>query len=111
MTIIRNGYEKDTLGVWIPKDPQAQLPYSMDWTEWLPQGDSITQVTYTLQVRANDPQPLIKESEGIQTGKVTYVEVSGGQAGKIYTVTAAIETANGLIDRRAFRIKVEDRQA
>ena len=111
MTLIRNGYEKDTLGSWIPKDPQAQLPYSMDWSEWLPAGDTITAVSYSLQVRSNDPVPLIKEGEGIQSGTITYVELSGGQAGKIYAITAAITTANGLQDRRAFRVKVEDRQA
>jgi len=35
----------------------------------------------------------------------------GGGVGKVYTVTAAITTADGLIDRRSFRIKVENRSA
>jgi hypothetical protein len=111
MTVIKTGYQKDTQGSWIPKDPQAQLVYSMDWSQWLPEGDSIAEVAYTLQVRANDPEPLVNESAGIQSGTLTYVELSGGQVGKIYTVTASITTADGATDRRNFRVKVENRSA
>ena len=110
--ISQTGYLKDTQGSWIAKDPQAQLIYSMDWSEWLLAGDELTSVSYSLQVRANDPAPLVKESEGFATGThLTYIELSGGQVGKIYTVTAAITTQNGLEDRRSFRVKVENRSA
>lgn len=111
MTITRTGYEKDTQGSWIAKDPSAQLVYSMDWSEWLPTADSVASVAYSLQVRANDPAPLVKESQGVQSGTLTYVELSGGQVGKVYTVTAAITTTDGNTDRRSFRIKVENRSA
>lgn len=112
MAIVKTGYSTDTTGSWIAKDPEAQLPYSMDWSQWLPSGDQVTSVTYSLQVRSNDPEPLVKVSEGITTnGTVTYVELSGGQAGKIYTVTASISTDNGLVDERFFRVKVENRSA
>jgi hypothetical protein len=111
MTVTRTGYEKDTQGSWIAKDPHATLIYSMDWSEWLPQGDSLTQVTYGLQVRANDPQPLVKGNNGVQSGTITFVELSGGQVGKVYTVTANITTDSGLIDSRNFRVKVENRSA
>lgn len=111
MTITRTGYEKDSQGSWIPKDTQAELIYSMDWTEWLLGTDQITQVVYTLQVRANDPAPLVKVDSGILSGKTTWVQVRGGQAGKIYTVTAKVTTGAGAVDRRHFRIKVEERSA
>lgn len=110
-TIIKTGYEKDTLGSWISKDPQAELVYSMNWTDWLAQGQTIASVSYSLQVRANDPAPLVKVSQGVQGGNVTYVELNGGQVGKVYTVTAAITTDDGALDRRSFRIKVENRSA
>ena len=74
----KTGYQKDNQGVWISKDPLAQLVYSMDWSRWLPQGDIITGVEYSLQVRANDPEPLIKVSSGVQGIDITYVELSGG---------------------------------
>ena len=111
MTVQQTGYQKDTLGSWISKDPAAQLIYSMEWANWLHTGDSIATVEYSLQVRANDPEPLIKESEGVQSGHITFVELSGGQVGKTYTVTAAITTTDGSTDRRNFRIKIENRSA
>jgi hypothetical protein len=110
-TITRTGYEKDNLGSWILKDPSSQLTYSMDWSQWLPEGDTLATASYVLQVRANDPAPLIRVSQGVQTGTVSYVELRGGQVGKLYTVTATIVTVDGLTDRRSFRLKVENRSA
>jgi len=109
MTTI-TGYKQDNEGAWIPKDPSAVLVYSMDWTEWLAAGQTITAVTYTVQTRANDPAPVVRVSSGITAGnKITYVELSGGQVGKIYTVTAAITTDDSSQDRRYFRVKIENR--
>jgi hypothetical protein len=108
-TLEITGYQKDQQGIWIPKDPEAQLVYTFDWSEWLPTGDTIASVSYSLQVRANDPTPLVRESQGVSAGTKTYVEISGGGAGKIYTVTAEVTTSDGSVDRRSFRIKVENR--
>lgn len=111
-TIIKTGYERDTQGSWIAKDPEAQLIYSMDWSEWLPTGDTLSAVTYSLQVRANDPEPLVNEDDGLaESNTWTYIELSGGQVGKVYTVTAEVTTTSGLVDRRSFRVKVENRTA
>ena len=103
------GYKQDTQGSWIPKDPEAKLVYSMDWSEWLSVGQTIAAVNYTENSRSNDTAPLVIESEGVQGGLVTYAEISGGAVGKIYTVTAEITTDDGAIDRRSFRIKIENR--
>jgi hypothetical protein len=110
-TITRTGYEQDAQGSWIAKDPEATLTYSMEWAEWLPQSDTVTAVSYTLQVRANDPDPLIKDAQGVQSGHVTYVTLRGGQVGKVYTVTAQVTTDSGEVDRRSFRVKIENRSA
>lgn len=104
-----SGYQQDTNGTWIPKDPEAKLVYSMDWSEWLTTGQTITAVNYTENSRVNDTAPLVIESEGVQAGTVTYAEISGGAVNKIYTVTAQITTDDGSIDRRNFRIKIENR--
>ena len=104
------GFEQTIQGLTIQKDTEAQLVYTFDWSEWLPQGDSLSTVAYTITARANDPDPLIKVSEGIQ-GSTTYIELSDGQEGKVYTVTAKITTVDGLIDRRNFRVKVLARSA
>lgn len=110
-TITTTGFERDALGIYIAKDPSAELVYTFDWTEWLPTGDTVATVNYTLQVRANDPAPLTRLSQGVQSGTRTFVELGGGQVGKVYTVTAAIVTTDGSIDRRNFRVKVENRSA
>lgn len=105
-----NGYIQTTQGLQIEKDTEAQLVYTFDWVDWLPQGDSLATANYTITARANDPDPLIRVSQGIQ-GSKTYIELSNGQEGKTYIVTAAVTTADGLIDRRYFRVKVLDRSA
>jgi hypothetical protein len=87
------------------------LVYTFDWSEWLPVGNTIATVNYTLQVRANDPAPMTRLTQGVQSGTKTYVELGGGQVGKVYTITAAIVTNDGSIDRRSFRVKVENRSA
>ena len=111
MTVTTTGFQQDTQGVWIAKDPVAELVYVFDWADWLSTGDTISTVAYTLQVRANDPAPLVRVSQGVQSGVRTYVELRGGQVGKVYTVTAQITTVDGVIDRRNFRVKVENRSA
>ena len=106
----RSGFVQTLQGLTIEKDVEAKLAYTFDWVDWLPQGDSLSTVDYTITARANDPDPLVKVSQGIQ-GTKTYVELSDGQLGKVYTVTAKITTNDGLIDRRNFRVKVLNRSA
>ena len=114
MTITISGYQQDNQGAWISKDPSAQLVYSLDWSQWLNANDIIQTIQITLQVRANDPQPLVLVNSGISTnssGKITFTELSGGQLNKVYTVTTRVVTQDGLIDSRSFRVKIENRSA
>ena len=104
------GYVQTTQGLQIEKDTEARLTYTFDWVDWLPTGDTLSAVTYTVSARANDPDPLVKVSQGIQGAK-TYVQLRDGQEGKTYVVTAAVTTTDGLIDRRYFRVKVLARSA
>lgn len=104
------GFYQTIQGLTIEKDPEAELTYTLDWVNWLPAGDSLSAVDFTISTRANDPDPLLEVSSGIQ-GTKTYIQLSDGQEGKTYAVTAAITTADGLIDRRFFRVKVMNRSA
>lgn len=111
MTTI-TGYKKDQQGIWISKDPDAKLTYTFDWAQWLSAGQTIVSAAYEENSRANDTAPLEIESEGItDLGTKTFVELSGGAVGKIYTVTVTITTDDGSIDRRSFRLKIENRSA
>jgi len=105
-----NGFEQINQTLWITKDPSAVLPYTFDWSQWLPTGDSLATAQYTITARVNDPDPLVKVTEGID-GNKTFVELEAGQSGKSYIVTVKITTDNGLEDSRFFRVKVEPRSA
>lgn len=104
------GFIQTPLGLTIAKDPQAVLTYTLDWAEWLQAGDTLASLDFTIQARANDPAPLIKQASDIIDTK-TYITLSGGQVGKVYTVTALITTAAGDQDRRNFKVRVENRTA
>jgi hypothetical protein len=110
MATQRSGFTQTLQGLTIDKDTDAQLSYTFDWADWLPQGDSLATADYTITARSNDPDPLVKVSQGIQ-GTLTYVELKEGQLGKVYTVTCKVTTADGLVDRRNFRVKVLARSA
>jgi hypothetical protein len=105
------GYKQDTEGAYIDKDRLARLFYTMDWREWLPPSTTITAVSYSHNSRVNDASPLVIHTQGVQTGEYTFAEISGGTLNKLYTVTAQITLDNGQIDRRAFRIKIQNRIA
>ena len=104
------GFVQTTQGLQIEKDTEARLTYTFDWVDWLPTGDTLSTVDYTIAARVNDPDPLVRVSQGIQGAK-TYVQLRDGQQGKTYVVTAAVTTTDGLIDRRYFRVKVLARSA
>jgi hypothetical protein len=110
MATARSGFTQTIQGLTINKDTEARLIYTFDWSQWLPQGDTISTALYTVTARANDPDPLAIHSQG-RTTTNTYVELKEGQEGKNYTVTCKVTTANGLIDRRNFRVKVLARSA
>lgn len=105
-----NGFEQINQVLWISKDPEAQLFYTFDWADWLNAGDAIDTAVYTITARVNDPDPLVKLSNGIQ-GSKTYIELGAGQSGKSYTVSVKVTTTDGLIDSRYFKVKVEPRSA
>ena len=106
-----NGFELINQVLWVSKDPEAQLLYTFDWGQWLSQGDSIASAEYTVNARINDPEPLLKVTSGISQGTKTYIELKDGQSGKSYTVSVKVTTADGLIDSRYFKVKVEPRSA
>jgi hypothetical protein len=107
--ITNTGFRQDVVGSWIPKDPDAELVYSIDWaSEWLPQGASIVSAVHTV-TPVSATTPLTISSQGVQSGGVTYVELAGGVTKEIYTIECTVTLDNGATDSRRFRIKVEDR--
>ena len=89
------GFYQTIQGLSIEKDPEADLTYTLDWANWLPTGDSLSASSWTISTRANDPDPLLKVSNGIQ-GTKTYIRLNNGQDG-----SAAIwDTSNCINDSK-----------
>ena len=99
------GFLKDNEGVFINKDEDAVLTYSLDWSDWLPTATVITSNSFTVETLAGDTDALVKSSQS-NTDTVTTVKLSGGTAGKIYKVFNTIIITGSLTERRFFRVKV-----
>jgi hypothetical protein len=104
------GFKQDRVGVYIEKDPYAVLDYSLDFTNWMPSGDTIASRTVTVETIGGDASPLAVDSTNATDYVVTGL-LSGGTAGNIYNVEYKIVTNNGKRDSRNIRIKVLERQA
>jgi hypothetical protein len=104
------GFQEDRVGAYIEKDPYSVLDYSLDWTNWMPAGDTITSITVTAETISGDSSPLTIDST-TNTSYIVTANISGGTAGNIYNIEFKIVTTNGLRDSRNFRIKVLERQA
>lgn len=101
----------------ILKDPDAVLPYSINWasedgtndgsssdTGWL-QGDTIATSTWSI---TGPDSSLTVDSES-ETTKVATAVLSGGTANSNYTLTNHITTAAGYEDDRSITIQVVER--
>ena len=90
------------------KDPNAKLPFSVDWSTWLVnENDTIASIEWIV------PRGLIKASNPpaqVVDGKAT-VWLSGGMHRQTYTVTCRITTAGGRVDDRDLEILVENRRS
>lgn len=103
------GYKKDQVGSYIEKDPYAVLDYTLDWTNWMPSGDTISSISITAETISGDSAPLTIDST-TNNNYLATANISGGTAGNIYNVEYKIDTTNGLKDSRNIRIKILERQ-
>lgn len=85
------------------KDPDALLPYAVDWTAFMATvpGDVIA----TAEVIA--PPGLHVEDEGITAGVHTML-LGGGDPGRRYRVTSRITTVAGLVNDASFTVYVQE---
>jgi hypothetical protein len=84
------------------KDPNSTLDYSMDWSGWLDDGETIT----SQQVTA-DPAGLTVSNVSGASGVVRW-RLAGGTVGTVYYVTVRVTTSVGQIDDRTVRIRIKD---
>ena len=84
------------------KDPDAVLDYTIDWSDWLASGETISTSTWTI------PTGLTEDSETETTTTAT-VWLSGGTEGTSYTITNEIVTSQSRTANRSLYIRVEER--
>ena len=92
-----------------PKDPEAVLPYLVDWRKYLDADELINEATITVSRTALTINP---DAEKHQTtyadGKVIFW-LGGGVSGNTYTVSCRVKTSKGRTDKRSFRLEVSAR--
>ncbi len=95
-------------GALLDKDPQAELPYVMDWTLWL--GDS-AEIDTSEWFVAGDATLLIDDDEIVTGNLTTQVFLSGGTVGRFVTVTNRITTDEtpARTDDRSFTLRIVQR--
>lgn len=106
MSILIETYSLDERGRRvIPKDPDAALDYSTNWTDWLAyQGDT----------RANEdvyaaPGASVTVDSVIASGGVITAMISGGTPYLLEPVTFKIVTAGGRTDERTIYLNIMPR--
>jgi hypothetical protein len=87
----------------LKKDPDANLDYAIDWSEWLSSADVV--VTSTFAISPAGLTAGITHNDGLKTS----IWLSGGSAGVTYTVTNHVVTEDGRTDDRSFEIVVVER--
>lgn len=103
-----NGFLRDNEGIYISKDTEAILTYTLDWSNWLTNSETISSNSFDVETISGDSDPLTKTAQS-NTDTSSTVKISGGTAGNIYKIYNTITTSGGLTERRYFRIKVESR--
>lgn len=84
---------------WFRQDPDAHKDWSVDWSAWLEDGETITVSTWVTD-------GLTLDAESKSDTKAT-VWVSGGVVGGRYSVTNRVVTSLGRSDDRSLHFMIE----
>ena len=106
------GFLRDNKGAFITKDPESNIIYGIDWTDYLNAGDNLTSATITIQTITGDSSPLqhptaASTDVSISGNSQVNIRLEGGTVGNEYTIDTKVVTANGDTDSRRFRIIVQ----
>lgn len=87
-------------------DPDAVLDYPSDWTDWLPEGDTIVSAVATM-TGANAADFTVDETTFTTTKAVAWV--SGGVPGRSADLNFHIVTDEGREDDRSITLVCKER--
>ena len=86
------------------KDPDSVLDYIVDWSKWLPSGDTSAAVAWDV------PTGIVESTEGrSNTVSSATIWLSSGTVGNTYDIGCRITTASTRIAERTMRVKVQER--
>ena len=108
------GFEKNRDGIFIEKDPTANVAYTLDWSQYLPTNTIISSTTITIETITGDSSPLQHPTNAatdvtiISDTKVR-IRVEGGSDGNVYDIACQITTDGGDVDTRHFKVVVKER--
>lgn len=91
------------------KDPNAVLPFSIDWAEWISDiaGESVASASWSVD---SPPDAALVIGATSVAGAVATAVISGGTLGRSYNLRCRITTApSGYIDDRTISVRVESR--
>lgn len=88
------------------KDPHAVLDYSVDWTDALAEGETMTVSEWRIEPE-EDGGPVVAGESG--AGAVRTATLSGGVAGHRYRLSNRITTSAGRSDERSLTIRIVQR--
>jgi hypothetical protein len=93
----------------LPKDPDAELFYVMDWTDWLPESALIA--TSEWEIDGGDGELILDNSAIVSGNLKTRVRLVGGTLGERYTVRNRIVTSESptQTDDRSFVVAIVHR--
>lgn len=84
-----------------PKDPNAVVDYTIDWSSWLADGDTILVSEWIV------PAGITQDSE-TNTNLTTTIWLSDGTAGQSYALTNRITTSQGRTQDKTITIRVKE---
>ena len=89
------------------KDPDAVLPYSIEWSSWVPDGETMSTAVWAID---SPSTPTLEIDSSALASTLATVVLSGGTAGTTYIVRCrATTTPSAYVDDRSIVITVEDR--
>ena len=98
-------------GAVVIKDPNAEIVYTWDWSDWLVGAATIASDTFIVSTFTGDATPLVSDNESIVAGATSSLHrLTGGTVGKTYTVTHRIVTNETPAQTEDKSIKVSIRE-
>jgi len=85
-----------------PKDPDAEVYYEWDFSNWLAAGETISSYSFP-----DFPAALTNEGDS-ETGGIVQMKISGGVDGESYDLTCRIVTNTPQTEDRTFTLPVQE---